>query len=199
MTRKLLPILTKKCLFCGERFKTKRVGAKYCGVRCYHESPASNRWPERTLRERFEEKFKKREWTECWLWTASTNTLGYGRIFTGALTEMAHRVSYKLYKEAIPQGMFVLHKCDVPACVNPEHLFVGTAADNSADCVAKGRSKTMGPRFQGEEVPTSILKEKDVRAIRADPRPLLDVAADYGVNFSTISDVRRRKSWKHVT
>lgn len=68
----------------------------------------------------------------CWLWPVSA---GYGQ-FKG---KRAHRLSYEAFKGPIPDGLFVCHKCDVPACCNPDHLFVGTASDNSLDMVKKGR------------------------------------------------------------
>lgn len=77
----------------------------------------------------------------CWLWTARIGGNGYGSITTpgGSRKEQAHRVSYKDFIGPIPAGMCVLHKCDVRACVNPNHLWLGTKKDNTADMDAKGR------------------------------------------------------------
>lgn len=90
-----------------------------------------------TLLDRFLAKIQKTE--TCWLWTAMTNAGGYGRIKIGRKNEIASRVSYKIYKGAIPAGMLVLHHCDNPPCVNPEHLFLGTQADNMNDMYQKQR------------------------------------------------------------
>jgi hypothetical protein len=82
---------------------------------------------------------QKEEATGCWLWMASTKN-GYGQLYAqGKSSQYAHRVSWKEHKGQIPKGLQVLHKCDVRRCINPEHLFLGTQADNIHDMVKKGR------------------------------------------------------------
>ena len=121
----------------------------------------------------------------CWLWRRYLDNKGYGRINVGGKAKYAHRVSWELYRSKIPFGVHVLHKCDVPACVNPEHLFLGTAAHNAHDKTLKGRA-------------AKKLTAETVRAIRSDPRNDRQVACAYGVSFSLISQVRLRQVWKHV-
>jgi len=77
----------------------------------------------------------------CWIWTAAKDDRGYGRIGFRGRTSKAHRVAWTILCGPIPRGMWILHKCDTPACVNPDHLFVGTALDNSRDMVAKRRAQ----------------------------------------------------------
>ncbi len=96
----------------------------------------------RSLADRFWEKVHKCDPSECWLWRAGLSTQGYGRMSSPGKSGpvlMAHRVSYEFANGPIPPGLWVLHRCDVPRCVNPAHLFLGTVADNNADKVAKGR------------------------------------------------------------
>jgi len=86
--------------------------------------------------------------TGCWLWTAAT-TRKYGRMHFGGKLTQAHRISWTLNRGDIPSGMNVCHHCDTPPCVNPDHLFLGTQADNIRDAYRKGRVMTPGERAFG--------------------------------------------------
>lgn len=161
----------------------------------------------RTLRERFDAKWKLDERSGCWLWTATrTNPrrgAGYGRISSGARLIVAHRVAWELFRGPIPEGLRVLHACDTPPCVNPEHLFVGTQADNIRDMRAKGRlipppPPTPAQVLRGEDVATARLTEACVRAIRASAATHAELARRYGVTQQAIAAVRSRRTWRHV-
>lgn len=89
---------------------------------------------------RFNRKWTPEPNTGCWLWTKGTHKYGYG-FFKYAGDVTAHRAGYRLYRGPIPEGMHVLHRCDVPQCVNPDHLFLGTQVDNNKDCAQKGRTQ----------------------------------------------------------
>ncbi len=78
---------------------------------------------------------------QCWVWTAARLPNGYGRLGFGRSTRLAHRVSWNIHFGEIPEGILVMHRCDRTFCVRPEHLSLGNHADNSADCVSKGRYK----------------------------------------------------------
>lgn len=141
--------------------------------------------------------------TGCWIWTGDRDKDGYGLwqlkkqpLGNGKYLRKrirASRLSWQIYKGPIPDGMRVLHTCDNPPCVNPEHLFLGTPKQNSEDMSAKGRS----PR--GERQGKSVLKEADVIFIRNSDKTLDELAAQYGVSIQTISDARNGRTWSHIT
>lgn len=146
--------------------------------------------------ERFEAKYEKNP-NGCWLWTACRNTPGYGSFkFEGHMWR-AHRFSYELNVGSIPEGIHVLHKCDVPACVNPDHLFLGTHNDNMADKVKKNR-QAKGMKNEGEKNGSAKLTPNKVLAIKSDTRFHRVIAADYGVSSVAISNIKSGKSWAHL-
>jgi len=87
--------------------------------------------------DRFFQKVNKTD--KCWLWTGALNSRGYGCFSIDRKSKLAHRYSYEIYKGEIPKGMYVCHACDVPNCVNPDHLWLGTASDNIKDMFKKDR------------------------------------------------------------
>jgi len=99
-------------------------------------------WHGKTIRSRFEEKIKKDKNTNCHLWTASTRGHNnYGQLHIGKFLVLAHRLSYIIHKGDIPQNKCVLHICDTPLCVNPDHLFLGTQQDNIKDRDMKNHTR----------------------------------------------------------
>ncbi|MDD5171354.1 MAG: HNH endonuclease signature motif containing protein [Syntrophales bacterium] len=153
---------------------------------------------ERPLLPKFERKFKKGSPDECWLWTGSQmrQGLAYGRIAVKGKIKAAHRVSYELYVGPIPDGLFVLHKCDVPYCVNPNHLFLGTQADNNRDMHKKGRYGIANN--QGERHGMSKFKNDDIAFIRSGILPTKDLAKKFHVCPDTIYRIIKRKTWRHI-
>lgn len=129
--------------------------------------------------------------SDCWIWTGARATFGYGRY----KEEAAHRVAFRLTHGPIPEGAYILHSCDNPPCVNPAHLRVGNAADNMADRSERGRAPVGEENYAWRR---STLTVDDVRAIRADSRTTRTLAPLYGVSSQTISDIRRRRSWRWV-
>lgn len=133
--------------------------------------------------------------TGCLLWPASISDTGYGSWVVDGKTRNAHRVAYEKAFGPIPDGLSVLHRCDVRACCNPDHLFLGTQADNMADASAKGRMS------RGEARHNARLTESAVRAIRqsrAAGVSSLVLAREFGVSPRTIRDVGNRHTWKHL-
>jgi len=149
----------------------------------------------RAALERFEEKFTKGDPSECWLWRASKTSFGYGRFsFTHYHTKRAHRISWEFYRGPIPNGIHVLHKCDVRDCVNPDHLFLGTNQDNVNDRETKGR----GNQRKGEKHHNTKLTEDQVYEIRASNERTDALAKQYGVTPHTIWQIRMRRRWKSL-
>lgn len=149
------------------------------------------------VRKRFWSKVDVRSATECWEWKASRTKKGYGSFGFVNGTEYAHRVSWILTFGDVPDGLFVCHRCDNRSCVNPNHLFLGTAKDNSEDMVNKGRS------IVNEKNPMSKLKEDDVKQIRAilssSDRPShREIAKMFGVSSATVSLIGSNTIWKGV-
>lgn len=147
-----------------------------------------------TALERFEAKYTPEPNTGCWLWTACLSTDGYGQFRFEGRNHSTHRFSYKLYVGPIPKGLFVLHKCDVKLCVNPDHLFLGTHTDNMTDMVSKGRNAER----TGEKNGKAKLTPTEVLAIRTDTRFQRVIAAEYGVRQAAISKIKLGKTWAHI-
>lgn len=131
---------------------------------------------------------------DCWEWTASVGTHGYGVFGVGKGTITAHRMSAKLAGRD-PSGLVVCHTCDNKTCVNPEHLWVGTQRDNLLDMRHKGR------QARGRALPQTKLTAEAVLAIREEySRGIYqrDLAKKYGIAQSQISQIVNRKSWAHI-
>ena len=145
--------------------------------------------------------------TSCWMWTGTKSHNGYGVIGVNGKNIRAHRFSWSVFNNKdIPDGMVVMHSCDNPSCVNPEHLSIGTHYDNEADKVAKGRqargeslSKAQGNQKRcGEKNPRSKLTEDDVMAIMKDTDSQRIIAKKYNVTQATINLIKTRRTWRHV-
>lgn len=152
----------------------------------------------RPMADRFWERVAVEDADMCWEWTGgrtSSKWVNYGK-FTDedGKTVMAHRYSWLIHYGPIPDGMFVLHHCDNPICVNPAHLFLGTHEDNMRDMVAKERQS----RPAGSSHYRTALTESDVLAIRSDTRPRAEIAKQYGLTTKNVGKIQRHDSWKHV-
>lgn len=133
----------------------------------------------------------------CWLWTAGVDGEGYGRIFDGKRKRQAHRFSWEYFKGKIPVDKKVLHCCDTPCCVNPDHLFLGTQQDNIADMFRKGRNKSGS--CLGEKNGMSKLTAEGVLSIRNSDLSSRELASIFQVGQMHICRVRRGERWKHLT
>ena len=133
----------------------------------------------------------------CWIWPGERDHGGYGRCSIGRSRKQAHRIAYERAYGPIPEGMFVLHSCDVRACVRPDHLRLGTAKDNSDDMATRGRRR-YGARY-GADHPTaklSRIQAWQVRRIYESSRvSRTSLARIFGVSVVTIARVTRGQSY----
>lgn len=149
--------------------------------------------------ERFDAKVR-RDRNGCWCWTSALDGSGYGLLNVEGSVRRAHRLSYAHFIGSIPNGICVLHDCpggDNPACVNPDHLWLGTRGDNNTDRNRKGRSGVS----KGSYNPNTALTEADVRVIRrriSHGERKRVVGNDYGLGKSAINRMIRGASWSHV-
>jgi hypothetical protein len=133
----------------------------------------------------------------CWLWRGYKTRLGYGVVTFGQRRPLAHRVSFELYCREIPDGMKVLHRCDVRNCVRPSHLFLGTQLDNIKDMETKGRRSRKSINV-GENHGRAKLTEGDVALIRTMTHiPARVLAETLGVSQNTVGKIRLGRTWKH--
>lgn len=161
--------------------------------------------------ERFDEKVRIAT-TGCWEWIAYRNPCGYGQFGVNGKLMLAHRFSWSHHKGEIPNKMCVLHRCDNPACVNPDHLFLGTMNDNMQDMIAKGRDrKATGDksasrlhpetRCRGENKPAAKLKSVDIPVIRrmiSEGMPHRAIASIFKVSKPQISYIKNGQTWSHI-
>lgn len=147
----------------------------------------------KTTKERFEEKYIPEPNSGCWLWIGAMGNL-YGVIVINGRNIRAHRCSWTLYKSSIPEGMCVLHRCDIPTCVNPDHLFLGTHLDNMRDKIKKGR----GVSPKGELCGAAKLTNKEVLEIRKLLKDGVNhsyISKMYNTSKTNVNSIKNKKSW----
>lgn len=181
----------KVCTICG---KSPVIGWGFCKkhYRAYDKYGDPN-YSANLRGVPFEDRTKVDEITGCLLWVGGLTTSGYGCMIEG-IERVAHRVSYRRYIGSIPPGMNVLHTCDRPQCVAPEHLFLGTHVENMLDMKLKGRAYA----GKGETNMAAKLTERQAIAIMQDHRKQKLIADEYGVCKGMVDSIQNGRSWKHV-
>ena len=133
----------------------------------------------------------------CMFWTKSTSKYGYGQIRVEGKTEQVHRVSYREFVGEIPEGVHVLHRCDVRNCINPDHLFLGTHQDNMDDMNRKGRGDYSG--LINRDTKLNINKVKIIRAMcKYTNKTQSEIGDIFDVKSGYISKINRREIWKSI-
>lgn len=132
--------------------------------------------------------------TGCRLFERQQDRAGYGYLMLDGRRTRAHRAAWIAAHGPIPRGMLICHRCDTPACINIDHLFLGTPLDNMRDMIAKGRDRK-DPR-RGEQNGRAKLTKDKAAAIRADRRGKDAVAADYDISPAQVTRIRAGLQWK---
>lgn len=196
----------KTCSTCGSVFTSRLKRGKTCSRHC-GAVLAGRRFHPLDLAERFWSHVAKTEDGGCWNWQASRRRHGYGQMRIGSQRDgtrrnvIASRLSWELHYGPPPPGLFVCHHCDNPSCVRPDHLFLGTAADNAHDAMHKGRM-IAPPRLCGDSSPSSKLTTASVTAIRAmwatGHWSLAALGRRFGVRYQSIRAIVTHRTWRHV-
>lgn len=135
---------------------------------------------------------KSKDLDSCWEWRGSRRRTGYGRAWADQKSIPAHRLAWELEHGPIPDGLFVLHKCDNPPCCNPDHLFLGTKKDNIIDCIKKGRYPHNGAKLTRNKA-AEIRKKYAAGGVTQN-----ELGEEYDVDRHTIGRIINRRSWNNV-
>ncbi len=146
------------------------------------------------VQERFDAKWMPEPYSGCWLWIGAIGSTGYGHLRVNRKVVTASRLSWTLHRGEIPDSLCVLHKCDVPSCVNPDHLYLGTVARNNQDSRERGQWYPL----LGEKHGMSKLTEDDVLSIRASSETPTILSKRFNISPLTVWEIRIRKRWKHI-
>jgi hypothetical protein len=182
------------CARCRAEFKIKPsavVGARYCSWACRYPADASVFWG---LVDRESGHRVSYVVGECWLWKGNRGVRGYGRFSRRHRNYLAHRIAWELIHGPVPVGLLVCHHCDVPHCVRPTHLFLGTGKDNQQDAARKGR-------MRGERHSRAQLTNGQVEALRlawAQGRNTVQLAKQFSISPQNAYAIVHRKSWRHL-
>jgi hypothetical protein len=131
----------------------------------------------------------------CWIWTEGCDKDGYGKVQIQKKSLRAHRCAWMLFRGDLPDDLCVLHRCDVPSCVNPDHLFLGTNQDNTADRVRKGRGAILPIHRETKLTDEDVMT---IRALRGVMRQV-DLGKQFGLHHSQISRIQRGLSFGHLS
>lgn len=153
------------------------------------------RYTEADFTDAFWQKVEKTN--SCWLWLGLRNRKGYGAVRRNRRMVLTHRVSWEMANGPIPARELVLHHCDMPHCVRPDHLWLGDQAANMRDMVSKGRqNRPIGSRHHRSRLSESLVR--DIRVEVASGTPVAAIARRLGLSWATVGHAASGRSWRHV-
>jgi hypothetical protein len=199
---------TKTCPACNKQFNyliKKNIQRTYCSNKCsaslhnirhHREASYKNLTNEEALQRLKNMFFKNIEKTKtCWLWTGGKRG-GYGQLKWKNKTIRAHRASYLIHYNELPNHLFVCHKCDIPLCVNPEHLFLGNNTENMHDMINKGRSNFLKHNNHPMKKITIEIAREIRKSIKDKKYSLTELANKYNLSYQNIWQIKNNKTWK---
>jgi hypothetical protein len=160
--------------------------------------------------ERFAANIQTDSSTGCWNWQGAKTSIGYGALTIGDPRHLmgTHKIALAIFGAGVPEGLFACHKCDNPACCNPNHLFVGNQQDNMADKVAKGR-QAKGDTINWHLYPETVKRGESHHNAKLNKAAVIDIktsaltgaelAIKYNISRSAICAVRKGRMWSHIT
>lgn len=197
-------ISPRRCLGCQTLFHPNLKRQRYCSYRCSGRANALKAAKVPAL-DRFWSKVDKSG--ECWTWTGAKSNKGYGNFFCEGRYIPSHRFSYETHFGPITGNLLVCHRCDNRACVRPDHLFLGTHADNTHDAMNKGRLAS-GDRCtlrkyphlvrRGEANNAKLTAEKVLEIRRREGERRATLAEEFGVSEALIYRIHKRLTWQHI-
>lgn len=193
----------RECARCGAQFRLRDRSQqkRFCSRSCwyaYNATPMADRFWQRVEQNGL---VVRPDLGACWTWKGTLSERGYGLLARpghAAGHTGAHRFSWELHNGPIPEGMEICHRCDNPSCVRPDHLFVGSHADNMADAVEKRRMRN--PGSPGSWNGNARLTDDLVRQIRhrCTETTQRQVALEFGISQSMVGNIVRRINWTHL-
>lgn len=187
--------LRKNCERCGAEFERPKDYSsrqwderRFCSRSCGNRAPSKYSDP----LERFSKHVMPEPNSGCWLWLGTESAHGYGQIRINGKWMLAHRLSHEIHKGSIPEGASVLHHCDNRLCVNPDHIYPGSAADNVRDMVSRQRNR------RGSDHGHAKMTESNAREILASTLSNEELGQRFGVSRTAVYHVRIGKTWKHA-
>lgn len=185
----------RACENCQREFyveKRRKDSARFCSRACHGAFTCLD-----SLSSRLEAASMPVTECGCHIWLLSTHRAGHGQLTYRCQHMFAHRAAWEAYRGPIPDGMHVLHRCNVPQCINPDHLYLGKDLQNARDRVAAG-TQAIPPRNIGSDHPNAVINDDIAREIRYSRRHGVELADKFGVSTATVSAIRTGRLWKHV-